>query len=215
MSHIIEPQQPATSAIIWMHGLGADCFDFVDIVPQLQLPSTRFIFPNAPVRPITINYSMPCRAWYDIYQLDRIDKEDEAGMRQSQQSINALIEEQQQQGIASNKITLAGFSQGGVMALFAGLRYPKSLAAIVALSCYLPLRHTLGKESHASNQQTPIFLAHGSQDQVVPFQAGQNARQQLTQHGYQVEWHEYPMAHQMTLSEIADLSHFLQHAALC
>lgn len=201
-------------AIIWMHGLGADANDFVSLTSELQLPNglgVRFVFPNAPVRPITINNGMPMRGWYDILDINRMQgKEDEQGLRQSQTQINALIQQENARGIASDHIFLAGFSQGSAMALLTGVRYPEKLAGIIALSGYLPLSDLTQKEASAANKQTPIFMAHGSFDPVVPLSLGEFSRNHLSELAYPIEWRTYPMAHQVCLEEIHDISAFLQ-----
>ena len=159
---IIETSQPIQQSVIWLHGLGADGHDFAPIVPELNIPNTRFIFPHAPHQPITMNNGYEMRAWYDLYGLTLQTKQDEAGMRAMQQEIELLIEAEQAQGIPADKIVLAGFSQGGAMAFFTGLRYPKKLAGILALSTYVSLKEKLADEAHQANKDTPIFMAHGS-----------------------------------------------------
>ena len=210
---ILEAENPATSAVIWLHGLGADGYDFYGIVPQLKLTehsSIRFIFPHAPIRPVTLNQGIDMRAWYDIVEISAGAFEDESGIRSSEKSIVELIEQQEKQGIPSKNIVLAGFSQGGVIALQCGLRYPKPLAGIIALSTYLPIAHTLPEEINPANQTIPIFMAHGVSDEVLPIAWGRNSRQILNQHQYNVEWHEYQMKHTVCIEEIRDISVFLQ-----
>jgi phospholipase/carboxylesterase len=175
----IETGRNPAAAVIWLHGLGADGHDFEPIVPQLVQPAERalrFVFPHAPVRPVTLNGGYAMRAWYDIAALDRRTREDESGIRASQDTITALIQRENARGIASSRIVVAGFSQGGAMALLAGTRYPEKLAGIMGLSCYLVLAETLLSERSAANQSTPIFLAHGSQDPVVAPVLGAEAR---------------------------------------
>ena len=199
--------------VLWMHGLGADGNDFVPIVRELNLPPSipvRFIFPHAPMRPVTVNGGFVMRAWYDIAHSDLSQREDEAGLRDSQQAIEALIDRENERGIAPENIVLAGFSQGGAMALQSGLRYPEKLAGIMALSCYLPLAQMLAAEAHRTNSATPIFMAHGNHDPVIPITLATASRQQLLESGYAVEWHEYPMAHSVCVEEIADISAWLQ-----
>jgi len=199
-------------AVIWLHGLGADGNDFAGIVPQLHLPaslSIRFIFPHAPVQPITVNNGLPMRAWYDILAPDR-HEEDVHGIRQSQQAVQALIARENARGIASGHIVLAGFSQGCAMALQTGLRLEETLAGLVGLSGYLPLASRLEQERHPANQKTPIFLAHGTQDPIIALARAQHSCQQLTDQGYSVEWKTYPMAHSVCPQEIQDISTFLQ-----
>lgn len=208
----IETGPNPTASIVLMHGLGADGNDFVPIAQELNLSSVgpvRFVFPNAPVMPVTINggYQMP--AWYDIYGPNLVQREDEVGLRRSQASIEALIEKEKSRGIAANRIVVAGFSQGCAMALMTGLRHAEKLAGIVGLSGYLPLAATLAAERHAANHGTPIFLAHGSADPVVVLPRATATRDALQALGYNVDWHEYPMAHSVCMEEIADLNAWL------
>ncbi|MFO7304536.1 MAG: alpha/beta hydrolase-fold protein [Gammaproteobacteria bacterium] len=210
---ILQPKSPPTAAVIWLHGLGADGYDFVPIVEELQLPSqmaVRFVFPHAPRRPVTINNGYVMRAWYDILSLDLTGREDAAGVRDSEIIVRRFIDAEIAAGIATNRIVVAGFSQGGAMALHAGLRYPEPLAGILALSTYLPLRDTFEREATAANRDTPILMCHGSHDQVVPELAGRLSYEHLKGLGYQVEWKSYPMAHQVCMEEIADVSAWLQ-----
>jgi len=206
----ITPKLPPTASIIWLHGLGADGHDFVDIVPQLGLSSARFIFPHAPVRPITLNAGYPMRAWYDIHGLDRFAKEDEEGVRASAVMVNQLIQHEIAQGIPSDKIVLAGFSQGGAMALYAGLCYPQKLAGILALSCYLPLATQVAIEASAANKAIPIFMAHGSMDDIVNISLGEYSCQYLQNLGYHVGFHRYPMAHNVCLEEVSDIAQWFK-----
>jgi len=208
----IETGPNPTASIVLMHGLGADGNDFVPIAQELDLSSVgpvRFVFPNAPVMPVTINggYQMP--AWYDIYGPNLVQREDEAGLRRSQASIEVLIEKEKARGIAAGRIVVAGFSQGCAMALMTGLRHVEKLAGIVGLSGYLPLAATLAAERNAANHDTPIFLAHGSADPVVVLPRATATRDALQALGYQVDWHEYPMAHSVCMEEIADLNAWL------
>ncbi|MDN5842761.1 MAG: alpha/beta hydrolase [Alcaligenaceae bacterium] len=199
-------------AVIWMHGLGADGYDFLPIVPELLasgMPATRFVFPHAPIRPISINQGMAMRAWYDIQTVDLVRREDESGIRESAISIEALIEREHARGIARGHIVLAGFSQGCAMALFTGLRQVEPLAGIIGLSGYLPLADTTVAERHIGNDETPIFLGHGTMDPVVVPARGQDTRDLLVDLGYRPQWHTYPMAHAVCPQEIADLRAFL------
>ncbi|MBT8506732.1 carboxylesterase [Coxiella-like endosymbiont of Rhipicephalus sanguineus] len=209
----IPPTKAAVGSVIWLHGLGADGHDFADIVPQLALPQDlhlRFIFPHAPIRPITINAMMQMRAWYDIYSLTDFTHEDEEGIAQTQRSINQLIEKEVTEGVPSHRIVLAGFSQGGAMALYTSLRYSKPLAGVIALSTYLPLADQLAaKVSDVINQQIPIFIAHGDSDRVLPLTLGKQTFQLLNQLGYPVEWHEYAMGHQVCYEEIKAIGKWL------
>jgi phospholipase/carboxylesterase len=209
----INPSEKPKASIIWMHGLGADGHDFENIVPQLQLPqnlSTRFVFPHAPTRPVTINSGYVMRAWYDITAIDPKTEQDEKGIAESQQAISALIEHEVSLGIPTEHIVLAGFSQGGAMALHAGLRYPQKLAGILALSCYLPLHAKVEAEKNTANLSTSIMLTHGTMDPVVPFAFGELSKQRLESLGYKVEWHSYPMQHNLCLEEIQDIGAWLQ-----
>ncbi|HEU4670720.1 MAG TPA: dienelactone hydrolase family protein [Dyella sp.] len=197
-----------THSVIWLHGLGADGNDFAPIVPELvspQWPALRFVFPHAPVRPVTINGGMPMRAWYDILGFDLTSRQDAAGMRASIEAVEALIAREHERGVPSGRIVLAGFSQGGAIALAAGLRHAQPLAGIVALSTYLPLADTLAAERSAANAQTPIFWGHGTMDPVVVLQRGLDSRSALEALGYAVDWHTYPMPHSVCAEEIADL----------
>lgn len=208
----LNPQGDAQYAVIWLHGLGADGNDFVPIIPELGLDdfAIRFVFPHAPVQPVTINGGMPMRSWYDIFVADLVRQEDAQGIRTSQQHINALIEREIDRGIPSEHIFLAGFSQGSAMTLHTGLRYPKRLAALIGLSGYLPIADQAATERHPANQETPIFMAHGTQDPVVPIQRGQDSHQALEALGYQVQWHTYPMPHAVCPQEIHDISVFMR-----
>jgi len=202
-----------SATILIMHGLGADGRDFVPIAEQLDLSSigpVRFLFPSAPVMPVTINggYEMP--AWYDILGADLARREDEAGLRQSQASIEALIAHEKSRGIAARRIVLAGFSQGAALALMTGLRHGERLAGVVGLSGYLPLADKTADERSAANQNTPIFLGHGTRDGMVALPRASASRDALTALGYAVEWHEYPMEHSVCPQEIADLARWLQ-----
>ncbi len=201
------------ASIIWMHGLGADAHDFEPAVPMLRLDSgraVRFVFPNAPVRPVTVNGGMQMRAWYDLVSMDRDAPEDEAGIRASAEAIEALIQRERDRGIAAERIVMAGFSMGGAMALFTGLRYPEKLAGVLALSTYVPIAQAAFAEASEVNQGLPIFMAHGSVDDVVPFNFARSSRKRLHQAGYDVEWHEYPMAHSVIPEELQHIKVFLE-----
>ncbi len=203
--------QPRHS-IIWLHGLGADGNDFAPLAPQLADPSwppLRFVFPHAPVRPVTVNNGMPMRAWYDIAGFDLLTRQDEAGVRASIAEVAALIEREESRGVPSHQIVLAGFSQGGAIALAAGLRHARALAGIVALSTYVPIHAKLDAERHAANAATPVFWGHGSLDPVVPLQRGVESRDVLLALGFAVEWHTYPMGHAVCPQEIVDLRAWL------
>lgn len=199
-------------AVIWLHGLGADGNDFAPIVPELvdrAWPPLRFVFPHAPVRPVTINNGMAMRAWYDIKGMQIADRQDEVGIRESMLQLEALIAREVERGIPSQRIFLAGFSQGAAMVLCGGLRQARQLAGIVALSGYLPLEQQLLAERSETNAGIPVFMAHGSVDPVVPQVLGILSRDFLRSHGYTIDWHSYAMAHQVCAEEIADLRHWL------
>ncbi|HXH81774.1 MAG TPA: dienelactone hydrolase family protein [Candidatus Tectomicrobia bacterium] len=201
------------AAILWMHGLGADGHDFVDLVPVLGLPEApgvRFVFPHAPMRPVTINHGMVMRAWYDVRGDAGERREDEAGVRASQQRLEALIAREKQRGVPASRLVLAGFSQGGAMALHTGLRHPERLAGILALSCFLPLSDTVAAEAAAANRDTPIFMAHGTQDSVIPAARARRSRDALTALGYRVDYREYPMPHAVCDAEIRDVAAWLR-----
>ncbi len=205
---IIEPAVPAVASVIWLHGLGADGHDFLPIVPELDLPAgtgVRFIFPHAPVRPVTINGGMRMRAWFDILSTTRMDLQDEAGIRASLRTIDSFITRELTAGIAADHIVLAGFSQGGVIALHAGLRFPLRLGGILALSTFLPMADSLTAERHAANADLPILMCHGEDDAVLPLWLGTMARDFLRSIGYAVDWHEYPMQHQVCAEEIEQI----------
>jgi len=208
----IETAPSPTAAVVWMHGLGADGHDFVDIVPALRLSAlpTRFVFPHAPTRPVTINGGMVMRAWYDVHGDAGVRREDEAGVRESQRQIEALIAREKTRGIPAGRIVLAGFSQGGAMALQTGLRHPERIAGIMALSCFLPLTDKVAAEATAVNRDAPIFMAHGTQDPLIPLARARHAHDLLTGLGYRIEWREYPIPHSVSPSEIRDISAWLQ-----
>jgi len=202
----IETGPRPEAAILWLHGLGADGHDFEPIVPELKLKKPlRFIFPHAPMRPVTINQGMRMRAWYDILQLGG-GAEDEAGLRASQKITEELI---RAQGLPANKIVLAGFSQGGAIVLQTALRYPERLAGVMALSTYLPLAATVAAEHSEANRDVPIFMAHGQYDDLIPMQRARASREHLEKLGYKIEWRDYPMPHSVCAPEIADISAFL------
>jgi phospholipase/carboxylesterase len=209
----IETGRQPTGAVIWLHGLGADGHDFAPIVPQLVSPNERalrFVFPHAPVRPVTLNGGMPMRAWYDLLSLDRRAPQDEAGIRASGASVDELIRRENQRGIPTQRIVLGGFSQGGAISLYAGPRYPEKLAGIMGLSCYMLLEDLLPAERTRVNFQTPVFLAHGTQDPVVDIRRGTEAKQLLEAGGYPVEWHTYPMPHSVCPQEADDIAAWLR-----
>jgi phospholipase/carboxylesterase len=209
----VEPPGEADAAVIWLHGLGADGHDFPPIVPELGLPEghgVRFVFPHATPIPVTINGGMVMRAWYDIKTLDLEREHDEGGVRRSANQAAALIAHEQARGIPSGRIVLAGFSQGGAIALHQGLRHPEPLAGLVALSTYLAIDGDLEHERSPANLEVPIFQAHGSLDPMVTMDRGEEARERLRALGYGVEWHDYPMAHQVCAQEIEALGTWLR-----
>jgi len=205
----VETGPDPTASIIWMHGLGADGHDFEPIVPELKLPASlpvRFVFPHAPLRPVTINAGMVMRAWYDVFDLEERRGEDEAGVRASQPLVEVLIAREQARGIPTARIVLGGFSQGGVMALQTGLRHPKRLAGIAALSCYLPLARSLPAEASPANRDVPIIMAHGSYDDLIPVARAHRSRDRLQELGFRVTFREYPIPHAVCPEEIRDLA---------
>jgi len=206
----------ATSSVIWLHGLGADGHDFEDVPPQLGLPQTRFILPHAPRRPVTINGRFVMRAWYDILSLDFTGvREAESDIRQSQAQVEALIRREIERGVPSNQIVLAGFSQGGAMALHVALRYGEPLAGVVVLSAYMLLADTVAAEQSAANASTPILMCHGSHDPVVPIWLGKAAYDQVAalQPARPMQWFDYPMPHAVCREELTEIARFL-HARL-
>ncbi len=209
---IVGPEESPAATVIWMHGLGADGYDFADIVPQLQLPEDiKFIFPHAPVRPVTLNAGMKMRAWFDVYELGENAKLDEEGIYAAQQLIDELIDYEIAAGVPSGKIVLAGFSQGAAMALHCGLRYSKKLAGILALSGFLLLADRAADEINKANKRIPILMMHGTVDDIVPLKFGQRSRELLHNFGFEVEWHEYPMPHTVCPEEIQQVSTWLQN----
>jgi phospholipase/carboxylesterase len=208
----IETATSVNAAIIWLHGLGADAHDFEPVVPEL-LPrrerAWRFVFPNAPIRPVTINGGMRMRAWYDIQSFDRTAAEDEAGFKASAGDIGQIIAREVARGVPADRIVLAGFSQGGAVSLYLAPRYAERLAGVIALSCYLPLALRLQKERNPANDATPLFIGHGLADPVISLSLATHSRDLLLHLGLPVEWHEYPMAHSVCPAEIADIRAFL------
>ncbi len=208
----IDPEGKPEASVIWLHGLGADGHDFEPVVPMLGLPAAlpvRFVFPHAPVRPVTINMGMRMRAWYDITDIDVDRRVDKDALLESADRLGDLIEAERRRGFSAGRILLAGFSQGGAVVLHAGLRYPETLAGIAALSTYMPTAESLQAEASAANRNIPIFMAHGAMDQTVPAKSGRQARQALQRLGYRVDWHEYPMMHEVCAEEIRELGKWL------
>lgn len=208
----IETAPDPRSSVIWLHGLGADGYDFEPIVRELDLPpdAIRFVFPHAPMMPVTINQGFVMRAWYDIVATDLGRNEDEAGVRSSQAVLEELVARERGRGVPARRIVLAGFSQGGAIALQTGLRHPERLAGIMALSTYLPIAGTLTEEAHAANRDVPIFMAHGELDPIVPIARARDSHAQLESLGYSVEWHEYRMPHSVCVEEIDHLGTWLR-----
>jgi phospholipase/carboxylesterase len=209
---VLTPAVAPHAAVIWLHGLGADGFDFVPIVNELRLPQSlpvRFVFPHAAMRPVTINNGFVMRAWYDILGFGPERAEDDAGIRQSATVVTRCIEQESASGLPENRIIVAGFSQGGAMALHTALRHPNQLAGVMALSTYLPLPHTLVAEASAANRSTPILMCHGLGDGVVPAALGTASRDFLSALGYAVEWRSYPMEHQVCMEEVVDIANWL------
>ncbi|HKK15705.1 MAG TPA: alpha/beta hydrolase-fold protein [Gammaproteobacteria bacterium] len=213
----IEPGEHHRSSVIWLHGLGANGHDFEPIIPELGLPANhgiRFIFPHAPVRPVTINGGMSMPAWYDVRHIDLRQQEDATSIRASAGIIEDFIDSERSRGIPAEKILLAGFSQGGAVALYCGLRHPQKLAGILALSAYLPLPDTLADEANPANRETPVMMCHGIYDPVIPVVTGQQSCELLQQNGYKVSWHSYPMQHAVCLEEIQAIADWLKDRLL-
>jgi phospholipase/carboxylesterase len=208
----IEPDAPAAWSVIWLHGLGADGHDFEPLVPELALPTgagVRFVFPHAPWRPVTLNAGMTMRAWYDLESLDVADGEDRAGIEDSAALLRALVARENERGVTSGRIIVAGFSQGGAIALHAGLRHADTLGGIMGLSTYLPLGDHLAGELAEANRETPILLAHGRQDPVIPIDGGQRSYRRIAALRPAPQWHEYDMPHSVCAREIADIRTWL------
>ena len=205
-----------SGSVIWLHGLGADGYDFEPVVAELDLPerlSLRFVFPHAPIRPVTINGGMQMRAWYDIFSLERGGPVDEAGILDSSSILEQLIEREVERGVASERIVLAGFSQGGAIAVHTALHSTRKLAGLMVLSTYVPmpeaLKNELGRDSSTVDRSLPIFIAHGSFDPMLPIELGRNAAELLREQGFDPEWHDYPMAHAVCPEEIGDIRNWL------
>jgi phospholipase/carboxylesterase len=211
----VEPQTRAEASVIWLHGLGADGHDFESLVPELRLPArpaVRFVFPHAPVRPVTINGGWRMRAWYDILALDGTAPQDAAGIRESAAAVRELVAREGERGVPAERVVLAGFSQGGAIVLYEGLRHPRRLGGILALSTYLPLAGDLDAEAHPANAAVPIFMAHGALDPTVPLALGDGTRRLLSARGYDVRWKTYPMGHSLCGEEVEDARAFLLEA---
>jgi len=215
----LSPQSPAAATVIWLqtviwlHGLGADGWDFVPVVSELGLPDdlpVRFIFPHAPVRPVTVNAGYEMRAWYDIISFTPEGRADAAGLAEASQRVMDYVRAESEAGVPASRVVLAGFSQGGAVALFAGLRHPERLAGILALSTYLPFPEKLAADKSAANAQVPILMCHGREDPMVKLWMGSESRDLLGSQGYGVEWHDYPMQHELCIEELADVSRWLR-----
>lgn len=209
----INPTNPPQQTIIWMHGLGADGNDFVPVVPELHLPDSmpiRFVFPHAPVMPVTLNNGYKMRAWFDIYELTRSARIDESGIASAVDIVEKLIAREEARGISAANIILAGFSQGAVVALTTGLCYPERLGGIIALSGYLPVADKVFARASKANRDIPIFIAHGTDDPIVPYTHGKGTCMALKREGYSVTWHDYPMQHSVCATEIRDISDWIQ-----
>jgi phospholipase/carboxylesterase len=209
----LTPPVPAIASVILLHGLGADGSDFVPIVQELGLPDSlpvRFVFPHAPLRPVTVNNGYVMRAWYDITSFTPAGRADLTGTVESSRRIMACLDRERERGVPASRIVLSGFSQGGAMALYAGLRYPSRLAGVLAMSCYLPFAERLGAEMSAANEAVPILLCHGRRDPVVPVAMGIEARDALQATGFRPEWREYPIEHSVSMDEIADVGRWLR-----
>jgi phospholipase/carboxylesterase len=209
----LEPAAPAVASVILLHGLGADGWDFVPIVGEFGLPDSlpvRFVFPHAPLRPVTVNNGFVMRAWYDITAFTPEGRADAAGLAAAARRVDSYLRAEVALGVPASRVVLAGFSQGGAVALHAGLRYPERLAGILALSSYLPFPATLAAEKSGANADVPILMCHGRLDPVVPIGMGLEARDVLTASGYAVEWHEYPMQHEVCAAEIAEVAKWMR-----
>lgn len=210
---VLDPKVKVSASIIWLHGLGADGHDFEAIVPELGVADSlgiRFIFPHAPHRAVTCNNGYVMRAWYDIIAIDKSSPQDEAGIRESAEIVDKLILEQITLGVDTSRIVLAGFSQGGAVVLHTALRYAHALAGVLALSTYLPLSSFLPKEAHKANKNIPIWMAHGTYDDIVPIQLAEQSRDILLSHGYQPQWKQYPMPHSVCSDEIRDIAAWIK-----
>lgn len=206
----INPSGSVTASVICLHGLGADGHNLASLATELDVPGARFVFPHAPVRPVTINGGYRMRAWYDVLGADFGTAQDEAGIRESEQQLRALIRREVERGVPAHRIVLAGFSQGAAIALHTGLRYPERLAGALALSGYLPLVETLQAEVHPANKDLPVMLAHGTEDTVIPLALGELSCQRLKMQDYPVTWRSYPVPHTLCVDEIEDISEWLR-----
>jgi phospholipase/carboxylesterase len=209
---VVDPSTSADASIIWLHGLGADGHDFEPIVPHLGsalTERTRFVFPHAPMRPVTINRGCVMRAWYDVVDADIARRADAAGVHESEKILRDYVDAEIASGFPPERIVVAGFSQGGAIALHTGLRYPQRLAGVLGISCYLPLPTEIAEGLAPANAMTPLFMAHGTQDPTVPVAAGERSRDFLKDLDYDIEWHTYPIPHSVCLEEIEDIGRWL------
>jgi len=204
------PSTPATASVIWLHGLGADGEDFAPVAKELALANVRFILPHAPMQAVTINNGYVMPAWYDLYGLTLGSREDAIGIEQSKRYLEGLISQEIARGIPAHRIVIAGFSQGGAMALYTALRFPERLAGVLALSTYLPLKAQLATEAHPNNVNTPIFMAHGVHDEIIRLETAEVSMQLLKTAGYSLDFHTYAMTHSVCMQEISDIRAFLQ-----
>jgi len=210
---VIQPSTAPEASVIWLHGLGADGHDFEPIVPHLGsavTERTRFIFPHAPMRPVTINGGFVMRAWYDVVDVDIARRADAAGVHESEKILRGYIDAEVASGVPAERIIVAGFSQGGAIALHGCLRYPERLAGVLGISCYLPLRATIAEGRAPANATTPIFMAHGTEDPVIPIELGKQSCDYLKDLDYDIEWHTYPIPHSVCLEEIEDIGRWLR-----
>jgi phospholipase/carboxylesterase len=205
------------SSVIWLHGLGADGRDFESLASELHLPEklrVHFIFPHAPIQPVSINAGFPMRSWFNIFSLDEHARQDEIGIRKSQELIEHIINDVVTKGIPSKRIIIGGFSQGGALALHTALRYPQKLGGAISLSSFLPLADTLTAQRHTTNSSVPIFLGHGTKDSIVPYKFGEMCFRLLKEMQYPVSWHKYEIGHSVNLEEIRDISIWLQEVLM-
>lgn len=209
---ILQPDETASAVVVWLHGMGADGYDFLSVVPELGIDdlAVRFVFPHAPIRAVTINGGQRMRAWYDILSLTSAAQQDADGIYDSERLVHDYLRIERERGVPAERIVLAGFSQGGAIALHTGLRYPQTLAGILALSTYLPVHDRLPAEAAEANRATPILMCHGTADPVLPLAFGSSSRDGLRASGYAVDWREYSMQHAVSMEEIEDIGRWLR-----
>lgn len=211
--HVMNPEKPSIGTIIWMHGIGSNHRNYGELVKDFwheEAIPLRFIFPNAPIRPVTINHYIPTRAWYDLYSITDLEREDKTGINASEFAITRIIQDEINQGTNPKHILVAGFSQGGAIALYTGLRQKHPIGGILALSCYLPLHQEHHEKAHPANLNTPIFMAHGTQDPICPYVAGKKTYEIVSQTHINSQWREYEIGHEITPVEIADVKRWLK-----